>query len=1217
MDVVEELHQKVNDSLQDYGSVLGDLVEAPFRLPLGENEAEAVHVAQLRQDEHLDEWYRVYYRLRQRSTETSFNVAVMALTKSGKSTLLNAFIGRSLLPVSNAPETALITKLVLANEVSVPELSYQEEDGTHVVKGDDAIRAKLLSLHKDVRARRYLQSNEDVLRITTDIQTVHHALMDSNVSLCLLDTPGPNEAGEEGLRHQVERMLETVDAVVYLLDYTKLKTQEEASLLQRLKEINPQLVKRLSQRLFFVVNKADVMHSADGMGEVETKEYVAGLITRTLQQEGFQLEPEQVLLVSAHDALLAKLIMWKRESPEELERFIKLEFGRRASKKPHEQLILDAAFERLEASGLPLLEEKVIRFLCTNSRVLKLVAVVDDFSRALSQVANIATAKRAALEKDVKVLQEKTQQLSAELHHVLEDLAAVQSETQEIQGRVIDEVQRKMQALKESLFVYIQGVMDGLKSASDVPPPNVSGRWVAVYRKFQKFFAKDGAKGTDAAAVRATLEELSAEIQHQIDGEVRDFWHQLEVAATTQQHELYAIINKQLDKVSAAIEASVGEILNVRLEPVNLRIEIPTSEDFHNSLAELFKHGVSHKHVTKTRLVTEEVPIWHKRSHGLCRTDFYYGATKMVRTSRQYYTETEYELDLDKIKAYFMESVEKRVQVSVSHVRMFVEAYMGAQIESARDAVHDYGNRYAIAMSNALSTSQSGEAARLHAIQTMDRNLLKLEELQATCTHVLKQANNCFPEVMAGFLASEAWLEVPSASISECGEPQVALELPQDCIDQEDGSEGSSSKLDVCSSSNSTPAVVDGGFANFPAASMHPTFQYPRLSELVIDDMVDMLPPSIDDMLPPSIEELHSQLYSVLHFEREPVVDQQSEPSSAGYPGAVGVGSQEMSPPLLPRPAVIPWAGELDLACLRAALPEITWTPWEMPAGYCSPMDGPYDDGHTLPSARSLDASAIMEVQVSHNEDEDKYESAGTEVEDSDDGQSGSDSSTGVDSEQEASLFVLDTRLEDEDGQLLSDSAAEGDDTEEGQPVSDSNTGEDAIEQNQGSDSIADDDEAHSAGDFSYLPVDESDYDNGTASSDQAEDEEMDPGHDHLPGIEQGDAAMHEVSADLLGSHHQDTEPGSLTLESERITAFISYASVLALSDMGATWSDVGSPPSSLPVSRMTPGQEGYLSSSPASSQTNSPLHVSRYASSPRSSSDDASREWLMVEAEE
>ena len=37
------------------------------------------------------------------------------------------------------------------------------------------------------------------------------------------------------LVHQVERLLDGVDAVIYILDYTKLKTKEEAELLQKLK----------------------------------------------------------------------------------------------------------------------------------------------------------------------------------------------------------------------------------------------------------------------------------------------------------------------------------------------------------------------------------------------------------------------------------------------------------------------------------------------------------------------------------------------------------------------------------------------------------------------------------------------------------------------------------------------------------------------------------------------------------------------------------------------------------------------------------------------------------------------------------------------------------------------------------------------------------------------------------------------------------------------
>ena len=38
---------------------------------------------------------------------------------------------------------------------------------------------------------------------------------------------------------QVERLLDGVDAVIYLLDYTKLRTKDEAELFKRLKQINP------------------------------------------------------------------------------------------------------------------------------------------------------------------------------------------------------------------------------------------------------------------------------------------------------------------------------------------------------------------------------------------------------------------------------------------------------------------------------------------------------------------------------------------------------------------------------------------------------------------------------------------------------------------------------------------------------------------------------------------------------------------------------------------------------------------------------------------------------------------------------------------------------------------------------------------------------------------------------------------------------------------
>lgn len=65
-------------------------------------------------------------------------------------------------------------------------------------------------------------------------------------------------------------------------------------MLKKLKGINPALVKRLQSRLFFVVNKADVMYNCEGLQEEETKQYVADLVTSQLQHDGFQLSPEQV-----------------------------------------------------------------------------------------------------------------------------------------------------------------------------------------------------------------------------------------------------------------------------------------------------------------------------------------------------------------------------------------------------------------------------------------------------------------------------------------------------------------------------------------------------------------------------------------------------------------------------------------------------------------------------------------------------------------------------------------------------------------------------------------------------------------------------------------------------------------------------------------------------------------------------------------------------------
>lgn len=74
-----------------------------------------------------------------------------------------------------------------------------------------------------------------------------------------------------------------------------------------MQDINPQLVARLSQRLFFVVNKIDLTRTSEGLDPDEIKHYVANLVTNQLATEGFQLSPDQVSWSAARFTLFADI----------------------------------------------------------------------------------------------------------------------------------------------------------------------------------------------------------------------------------------------------------------------------------------------------------------------------------------------------------------------------------------------------------------------------------------------------------------------------------------------------------------------------------------------------------------------------------------------------------------------------------------------------------------------------------------------------------------------------------------------------------------------------------------------------------------------------------------------------------------------------------------------------------------------------------------------
>lgn len=74
-----------------------------------------------------------------------------------------------------------------------------------------------------------------------------------------------------------------------------------------------------------------------------------------------------MLLVSARDALLSRLVLNNHASPEDRKKLIGSAFGWYRLSQPTEAMVMEAAGQMLIHSGVPQLESSVLRFLFTTA----------------------------------------------------------------------------------------------------------------------------------------------------------------------------------------------------------------------------------------------------------------------------------------------------------------------------------------------------------------------------------------------------------------------------------------------------------------------------------------------------------------------------------------------------------------------------------------------------------------------------------------------------------------------------------------------------------------------------------------------------------------------------------------------------------------------------------------------------------------------------------
>lgn len=225
-------------------------------------------------------------------------LAVVGTMKAGKSTTINAIVGQEILPNRNRPMTSVPTlirhvpgktepvlhlehiqpvrnllitlqeKLATPAGQQVAQTLQQTGDTRELLDiltdeyhGEEEIFTGLASLNDLVRLAAAMGSEfpfdeyAEVQKLPViDVEFSHLVGMDEcQGTLTLLDTPGPNEAGQPQMEVMMRDQLQKASAVLAVMDYTQMNSKADEEVRKELNAIADVSV----GRLFVLVNKFD------------------------------------------------------------------------------------------------------------------------------------------------------------------------------------------------------------------------------------------------------------------------------------------------------------------------------------------------------------------------------------------------------------------------------------------------------------------------------------------------------------------------------------------------------------------------------------------------------------------------------------------------------------------------------------------------------------------------------------------------------------------------------------------------------------------------------------------------------------------------------------------------------------------------------------------------------------------------------------------------
>ena len=355
---------------------------------------------------------------------SDFEVNVVATMSAGKSTLINALLRQKLMPAKQEACTATITEI-------------KDNDADHFMAKVYDSSGNLIQTHPELtfEIMDSLNSNPEVSKIHVEGNIPFVTAED--VSLVLVDTPGPNNSRDPEHKAATYRMLSesSKTVVLYILNATQLAVNDDYNLLSHVADSMKVGGKQSRDRFIFVVNKLDDFKKGEDSIEAAITKvrdylrdngienaniYPASALTalniRTILAESDDDDDDEVYEAKG------KVRKFNRNPEMHFEKFSPLTpsvRGEMETRLANARNNHDINKEALIHCGIVPIEMAIKMYVQKYAKTAKIKNIVDTFSKRLESAKSFETTKQ-----EIVANQDKQQEILANIEIIKKKLAS-------------------------------------------------------------------------------------------------------------------------------------------------------------------------------------------------------------------------------------------------------------------------------------------------------------------------------------------------------------------------------------------------------------------------------------------------------------------------------------------------------------------------------------------------------------------------------------------------------------------------------------------------------------------------------------------------------------------------------------------------------------------------------------------------------------------------